>query len=145
MRNQGEAGHLLDPAAVLAARHGPRHDGVYVAVDQHHEAGAQRGDDLVLQAVGEIGGVEQGHRDGAQGVAFLGRLDALARQRGARHAGIEDRVALLFEPLAQQGDLGAAAHRVRPFDDDQLAVQIGGVHAGQRFPVELKRQAACEP
>ena len=139
VRRQRKPGHLLDPPAVFAARNGPGHDGENVAVDQHHETGAQGGHDLVLQPVREIGGVEQGHGDGAQGVAFLGHLDALARQRRARHAGIEHGVAFLLQPLAQLRDLRAAAHRVGPLDDDQLALQVGDVDARERLAIELER------
>ena len=136
--HQGEARHLLDPRAVLAAGDGARHDGKDVAVDEDHETGAQGGDDLVLQAVGEIGGVEQGHGDGAEGVAFLGHLDALAGERRAGHAGVEHGVAFLFEPLAEQHDLGAAAHGVGALDDDQLALQLGRIDTGERLAIELE-------
>jgi hypothetical protein len=97
-------------------------DGEDVAVGQHHEPGAQSGDDFVLQAVGEVGGVIERHRDGAQGVALLGLLDGLSGQRRAGHAGVQDRVAVLLQPYTEPGDLRASADRVRTFDHNELAL-----------------------
>ena len=69
---------------------------------------------------------------GTERVALLGLLDALAGQRRARHAGVEHGVAMLFQPPPQPRDLRAAAHRVRAFDHDQLALQLGVIDARQR-------------
>ncbi len=85
-------------AAIFAAGDGARHDGKNIAVGQHDEARAQGGDDLVFQTVGEIGDVVKRHGHGAERVAFLGLRDAFARERGARHSGIEHRMAFLLEP-----------------------------------------------
>ena len=139
VRREGEPGHLFDPPAVFAAGDGARHDRVDVPVDKHHEARAQRRNNLVLQPVREVGGVKERHGDRAEGVAFLGHLDALARQRRARHAGVEHGVSFLLQPLAQEGDLRAAPHRVRAFDHDQLALKLRGVHPRERFAIKLER------
>ena len=122
MRNQREADHLLDPCAIFPAGDGAGHDGEDVAVGQHDKSGAQSGDDLVLQAVGEVGGVIERHRDGAEGIAFLGLLDGFSSQRRARHAGVENRVPVLLQPYPEPGDLCASADRVRTFDHNQLAL-----------------------
>ena len=130
MRDQSESGGLLHPGAILAARDGASHHGVDVTVGEHDHAGAESGNDFVLQTVGEVGQVIHRHGDGTEGVALLGFLDPLAGQRGTGHAGIENGVTQFFEPRLQAADLGAAADRIRSFDDDQLALELGVIDAG---------------
>ena len=76
---------------------------------------------------------------GPERVAFLRLRDAFARQRRAGHAGIEHRVAFLLEPEPQLRHLRGTAHRVRPFDHDELARKVRGIHAGQRVRVGFER------
>src|ERR1700691_942911 len=98
----------------------------------------QRGEHLVLQAVGEVRGVEQGHGDRSQRVASLGVLQALAGQRGTELR-IEDGLAFLLQPPAQSRNLRGAAHGIRTFDDDQFAAQRRDIHAAQRLAIKLQR------
>ena len=65
----------------------------------------------------------------------LASLIPLPAKRGTGHAGIENGVTCFFEPRFQAADLGAAADRVRPFDDDQLALELGVIDAGERGAV----------
>ena len=74
---------------------------------------------------------------GPSSVAFLGLRDAFARQRSARQAGIEHRVALMLQPGPQPRHLRGTAHRIGAFDDDQLALQLLPIDARQRFAIEL--------
>ena len=59
-----------------APHRAPGHEGVDVAVCEHYVPGLEGGDDVVLEPVGEVGGVEE--REGllAQRELLLGREDA---------------------------------------------------------------------
>ena len=92
-----------------------------VAIRQDDETGLERRDDLLFQAVGEVGGVEQHEGQLVERVARLGELDGRLHQRRAGPPGLDDAVALDLEPLAQQLDLRAAADAVGALDRDQLA------------------------
>src|ERR1035441_118869 len=137
--NQAEPCDVPDPGRIFVPSDGPRHNGKDIAVGQDHETGAQSGDDLILQAVGKIGDVVQGHGHRAEGVTFFGLLDALPRQRRPGHAGIQNRVSFLLEPGLQGAHLGGTADRVRPFYDDELSLQLRHFDAGQRFAEGFER------
>ena len=53
--------------------------------------------------------------------------------------GIQHGVAQFFQPRPQPRHLGAAPHRVRPFDHDELPLQLGTVDARKRSAVKRKR------
>ena len=89
--DDGEAEELARPLRVGAHHRVPRERRVHVAVGDHDEAGAQRRDDLVLEPVGEVGGVEQAERRHVELVAGLRLVDGLGEQRRARPAGVDDR------------------------------------------------------
>ena len=55
----GEAVQIAHPAPADAARHVAREGGVGVAVGADDRAGLHQRNDVALQAVGEIGGVDQ--------------------------------------------------------------------------------------
>ena len=112
MRRDGEAVQVAQPGPVDAAHAGASQGREDVPVRQHDEAGLERGDDLLLQAIGEVGGVEQDERQLVQRVARLGQLDRRLHQRRPRPAGLDDAVALHLEPFAQQVDLRGAADAV---------------------------------
>ena len=57
---------------------------------RHDEAGLQRRDDLVLQPIGEVGGVEQAERRRVELVAGLRFVDRLGEERRARPARVAD-------------------------------------------------------
>ena len=61
--------------------HRARDHRVDVAISQADEAGAERREDLLLQPVGEVGGVEQIQGDVAQRVALLGAYQPRPDQR----------------------------------------------------------------
>jgi hypothetical protein len=109
MRDEREAGHFFDPGPIFSAGDGTGHDGENVTVGQDHETGAKGGNDLVHQPVGEVGGVIERHRDGAERVAPFRILDALPGQCRPRHSGIEHGMAVLFEPYPQASDLRGPA------------------------------------
>ncbi len=101
---------------------------VHVAVGQNDHAGLERGQDLVVQAVGEIGRVQQAERQRRQDLRLLpspGRL--LDQLRGVPFSE-KDVVPLGLKPFAEQAELRALARTVDALDDDELA-RIGvGYH-----------------
>ena len=121
VRRDREAVQVAQPRPIDAADAGPRQRREDVAIRQDDEPGLERRDDLLLQAVGEVGGVEQHEGQLVERVARLGELDGRLHQRRAGPAGLDDAVALDLEPLAQQLDLRAAADAVGALDRDQLA------------------------
>ena len=121
VRRDREAVQVAQPLPIDAAHAGARERREDVAIRQHDEAGLERRDDLLLEPVGEVGGVEQHEGQLVERVARLGELDRRLHQRRARPAGFDDAVALDLEPLAQQLNLRAAADAVGALDGDQLA------------------------
>ena len=113
VRRDGEAVQVAHPRAIDAAHAGARHRRVNVAIRQHDEAGLERRDDLLLEPIGEVGGVEQHERQLVQRVARLCELDGRLHQLGARPPGLDDAVALHLEPFAQQLNLRRCARRRR--------------------------------
>ena len=118
--HDGKAEDVVEPLAVAAADDVSGKGGVNVPVGEDHEARAERRDDLVLQPVGEIGGVEQGEGPRVQDVSLFGVLDGLAYQGRPGPAGREDPVALDFQPLLERCDMGRAPDAVRALNGDQL-------------------------
>src|SRR5207244_13577083 len=101
------------------------------------EAGAQRRDDLVLEAVGEVGGVEQAEGDDGQLVPGLGLVDGVGEERRAGPARVTHRVALELEPGTEQLDLGRAPDPVGPLDDDQVSGKRPRLEIGEALAVPL--------
>ena len=106
VRLQRKAIDVANPPGVSAPHDGARHQGIDIAIGQHHETGPQRRNDFMFQAVGEIRGIEQAQGNAPQGVPFFCLLDALAGKFRALDGGVENRPALLLEPRPQQPDLG---------------------------------------
>ena len=75
--------------------------------------------------------------DRPQGIAVLRLLNAFAGQSRASHAGVENRMTLVFEPLPELGDLRAAAYGVRSLDNDQLALEFRQIDARQRLTLGI--------
>src|SRR5437899_12893131 len=96
MGHYGKAEGVVEPLAVAAADDVAGKGGVDVPVGEDHEACAECRNDLVLQPVGEIGGLEQGEAPRVQDVSLLGVLDGLAYQVRSGPVGCEDSVTLAF-------------------------------------------------
>src|SRR5262249_5490907 len=74
----------------------------------------------------------------AQRVPFLGLFQTLTGQGRARHAGIQHRVPMVFQPLLQQADVRGAADAIGPFQHDELAPQFFEIYCGGTFAKEGK-------
>src|SRR6185436_6298071 len=135
---QRELVHAPDPLRICAAHGRARHQRKRIPVGEDDKSRAQRGDHLVLQAVGEIGGVEQAHRHAAERVAFLGRLQALPGECRPRHPGVEHRVSSALEPFPEQPDVRGAADAVGALEDDQLALQLAWFNCREALTIECK-------
>src|SRR2546425_7071272 len=131
--HDGKAEDVVEPLAVAAADDIAGKGGVDIPVGEDHEAGAERRNDLVLQPVGEIGGVEQGKAPRVQDVSLLGVLDGLAYQGRSGPAGREDPVTLDFQPFLDRFNMGRAPDAVRPLNGDQLPLQPLQAQVGQTF------------
>ena len=59
----------------------------------------------------------------------------ILRPRAERATGIEHRMSEFLEPRLQTPDLCAAAHRIRPFNHDQFALEFGIIQPRQRRAV----------
>ena len=73
---------------------------------KHHEASPERGNDRVLQLVGEIGRIEQAHGKRTEYVPLLGPLQLRTDKRGPFQTYVHSRIAEPFQPIPQQPDLG---------------------------------------
>ena len=129
--------------AIDAAHAGARERGEDVAVRQDDEAGLERRDDLLLEPIGEVGRVEQDEGQLVERVARLRQVDGRRHQLRSRPAGLDHAVALHFEPLAQQRDLGRAADAVGAFDRDQLARVVADRQVRDAVAVVLAGLAAA--
>ncbi len=136
--DQCDAKDIAGPNLVRAAHYGARDLGVDVTIGQHDESRAQRRNNLILQAIGEIGGVDQRVGDQVQGVALLGALQSFAGQGRARQAGVQHGVTTLLQPEAQFVHLRGTAHAVGALQDDQLALQVLQSNTGDTASVESK-------
>ena len=86
--------------------------------------GFQRGQNDVLQLIGEIGRVKQAERGAAENVSLLGLLQFFADESGALQADLHGGVAAAFQPFDQLRDLRGAAGAVRAFHHDQFAGEL---------------------
>jgi hypothetical protein len=105
---------------------------------EHDEAGPERGHDLALEAVGEIGRVEEIVGVRRERVAFLGAADALLGQVRAGEPGLGHGVTLALEHRAEMVHVRRAAHPVGALDDDEPAGEVAGVDARDAAPVRLE-------
>ena len=81
---------MFEPLAGGAADVAAGNQGEDIAVDEGDHAGAQGGQDDALEAVPEIGGVEEVEGNGVEHVAALGALDPRADERRAGEAAVDD-------------------------------------------------------
>ena len=121
VRLDGEAVELPHPAAIDAARRVARERGVGVAIGQHDHPGLERRNDVVEQAVGEIGRVQQAERHRRQRVLLLPGLRRRLDERRRVPLGDEDRLAGGAKPLRQQRQLRRLSGPVDAFDHEQLS------------------------
>src|SRR5207249_1115675 len=78
---------------------------------------------------------EQAQRSPAQNVSLLGLLQFFADQGRAFEPDLYGSVAAAFEPLDQRSNLRRTPRTVGALDDDQLAGQLGQIHAGNSVAV----------
>ena len=88
--HEGKGVDVFEPLAGGAADGAAGDEGEDVAVDEGDHAGAQGGQDDALEAVPEVGGVEEVEGDGVEHVAALGALDPGADERRAGQAAVDD-------------------------------------------------------
>ena len=69
---------IVQPGLIGAAGDPAGNGGVNVSIGQHDEPAAQRGDDLIFQAIRQIRRVHEAIRKPVQRVALLGVGDGLA-------------------------------------------------------------------
>src|SRR5260221_2820867 len=131
---------IAHPARVDAAGDVAREGGVDIPIRQHRHAGLEIRDDLVGEAVREVGGVQQAEGAGGQEVLLLAALGRLAHQVGGVPLGEEDLMPARLEPFVQQLDLGALPRPVDPLDDDQLATRARSGRRARNFDSEHLRQ-----
>ena len=120
-----EAVQVAHPLPVHAARDVPRERRVGVPVGQHDHPGLERRDDLVEQAVGEVGRVQQAERRRRQQVLLLAGLGRRLDQRGRVPLSDDDRPAGRRQPLGEQAELRGLARAVDALDDDQASRGTG--------------------
>ena len=77
----------------------------------------------MLEAIGEIGGVEQAESGHRQLMSRLRLFDRFVQQRRPRPSRIADSIALEFEPGPQQFDLRRTADAIGPLNRDQMPRQ----------------------
>src|ERR1051325_10550775 len=104
--HEGDAVNVLQPFLIHAADEVTGHERVDVAVGQHHQAGAQAGQDDILQLISEVGRIKQAERGMAEDVSVLRLVEFLAHESGALEADLHGGVAAALEPLGQAGNLG---------------------------------------
>src|SRR5437879_4015696 len=77
----------------------------------------------MLEAIGEIGGIQQTERGDVQAVPLLRLVDRLEEQGRSCPAGVADGIALQLEPWTEQRDLSRAANAVGAFNGDEVSGQ----------------------
>ena len=97
------------------------------------------GDYLVLELVGEVGGVEKCQRLLPERQFVLCLENPSSDQLGALETGSEHRVAVRFELRRDEVDLSAPARTVRTFDDNQAALGLDLLEVGNPLAIELDR------
>lgn len=126
----------LEPFLIHAADDVAGHQGVDVAIGEDHLAGAQCGEDNILQLIGEVGRVKQTERSATENVAFLGAVEFFADERGAFEADLDGGVATVLQPVDEELDLRGTSGAVRAFDDDKFAGELFSFDAGNAQAVE---------
>ena len=101
-----------------------RQGGVHIAIRDYHQPGLECGDDLVLEAVGQIRGVEQTKGRGVEPMARFRLVNSFLQQFGTRPAGADDAVAFDFQPRFELFDLGGATDAVGALDHDKAALTL---------------------
>ena len=121
----------------VGAHHGvARECRVHVTVGQHDEPRLHRRNDLVFQAIGKVGRVEQAEGGDIQLVSRFGFVDGFGEKRRACPAGRHHGVAFDLQPRLQLLDLRRTPDTVRAFDDDQTSFQAAEVLVGEPLSVE---------
>ena len=100
IRNQSNTVNVTNPCRFHSTHNRPRHQCVDVAIREHNETGAQRGNDSILELVGKIRRVEQTQRAGSKDVSTHGLFQFAADKHRALQADVHRRIATPFEPVA---------------------------------------------
>src|SRR5579859_1059625 len=131
-----EAGEVI---AIDAANHAAGNEREDETVGEDDGAGAEGGNDAVLELIEEIGGIHEREGEAGDGVFGEEFVNVAADEIGAAEAAGLNGEAFGLEPFLQQRDLGGAAGAVHAFDDDEGAVEFGGVEADEGFAEETLR------
>src|SRR5262249_55011521 len=95
-----------------------------VATRENEKAGPKRRNDFVLEPVGKISGVKKAHGDATQGMPLLGLFQSFPCQCRAGHAGVQNGVTVIFQPLFQETDMRGSTNSIGPFQDDETALEL---------------------
>ncbi len=129
-----EAAHVI---AIDAAHYAAGDQGEDKAVGEDHCAGAQGGENAMLDLVEEIGGVHEREGESSDSVFGEELVNVAADKiRTAQAAGLHSE-AFGLEPLLEQGDLRGAAGAVHAFDDHEGAGDFGGIETDERLAEEI--------
>src|SRR5581483_5859916 len=126
-----EAVELAHPVAVDVAHGAAHHGGGDVAVRDDDHAALEGGDDHALQPVGEVRRVEERVGDLVEERALLGAGDELGDEERAVPAGDDHREAVRLDPGDEARDLRGAADAVGALQDDELALDLLALDAGE--------------
>jgi hypothetical protein len=102
-----------------------RQAGEEISIGHHRRAAPQRGQDLLLEPIAEIGSLQQAELLRGERSHLFPGLEQRFDERRRFPLGGDDGVALAFEPAGEQLALGRLARAVRPFErDEQAALQF---------------------
>ncbi len=109
------------------------------AIGEDDGAGAERGNDAMLELIEEIGGVHQGERKSSDGVFGEELVNIAADEIGAAQAAGLHGETFGFEPFLEESDLSGTAGAVHAFDDDEGAIEFAGIETDESFAKERLR------
>jgi hypothetical protein len=112
---------MQQPVQIETARRIARQAREEKAVCQHDLSLPQRWKDLRVQAMPEIGGVQEGEFSGSERVRLLARLDERLDERRRVPFARHDVVSLGLQPGLEQFPLRRLARAIRPFERDEQA------------------------
>src|SRR5580704_10762096 len=140
MRAQGHGGEAGEGSVIDNMNEAAGDEGEDEAVGENYGAGAESGNDAVLELVEEIGSVHEGEGEASDGVFGEEFVDVAANEIGAAEAAGLHGETFGLQPFLKQSDLGGAAGAVHALDNDERAVQFGGIEADEGFTEKALRR-----
>jgi hypothetical protein len=119
----GKCIHFADPVGRYTARHISAEGRVDVSICQDDGSCLEGWQDLALEPVSHVGGVDEAEGCRRQHLLLLPLLGRCFDQRGGVPFTEGYAISLTDEPLAQQVKLGTLARSVDALDNEQLAGQ----------------------